>query len=213
MIKATKILSHCTSYEDGEKEESIELYLKNIELFEHWNNLQIGDIQICRCAAHTAQLCALDVIKETNIKIFLISCRNFVKYIFKKNTNGYREIFEIKKLNLPQLDCPTRWGSTYNMICSIYKAKEILEHVDSITNKSHDENFELSSDFWDFVSSCCIVFEPLQRNVIKFQEEQLHYDNCYAQWLKCKIITKKIVDNYADNEDSFVQKIGNKLHF
>lgn len=97
------------------------------------------------------------------------------------------------------------------MICNIYKAKEVLENVDSIQNKSHDENFELSTEFWDFVSSYCAVFEPLQKTIIKFQEEQLHYGNLYAQWLKCKIMTEKVVENNADYNDSFIKIIGDKL--
>ncbi|XP_070073977.1 uncharacterized protein [Drosophila takahashii] len=39
----------------------------------------------------------------------------------------------------------------------------------------------------------CAVFTPLQKTIKKFQEEQLHYGNFYAQWLKLKIGTEKIV--------------------
>lgn len=74
--------------------------------------MKLGDIKICRCAAHTAQLCALDLFKNNEIKEKILSCRNLVKFI-RKPSNGYKEIFELKGLTLPQLDCPTRWGSCY----------------------------------------------------------------------------------------------------
>ncbi|KAI8116030.1 hypothetical protein CVS40_11824 [Lucilia cuprina] len=119
MIKTTKRLSHCSIFEEGREghdvEDGNEMYLLNINSFEDNNQIQLGDIQICRCAAHTAQLCALDVIKDVEIKNFLLSCRNVSKFI-KKSSNGYHEIFELKSLTLPQLDCPTRWVSTNNMI-------------------------------------------------------------------------------------------------
>ncbi|XP_037941172.1 uncharacterized protein LOC119674121 [Teleopsis dalmanni] len=201
MIKTTKILSHCSIanelYEEVEAEEANDVYLKNIELFEDTIDIQLGDIQICRCAAHTAQLCALDATKDLNIRTYLMNCRNLVKFI-KKNSNGYREIFELKKLTLPQLDCPTRWGSTYNMVEKVYAAKEVLDNVESVQNKSLDENFELCDEFWEFVKSYSTVFEPLQRTIIKFQEEHLHYGNFFAQWMKCNLITKKIVNDFDD---------------
>jgi len=43
-------------------EENIE-YTKQVDLFEKTENMYVGEIQICRCAAHTGQLCALDVTK------------------------------------------------------------------------------------------------------------------------------------------------------
>ncbi|XP_037950632.1 uncharacterized protein LOC119681494 [Teleopsis dalmanni] len=212
MIKTTTILSHCSSfnefYEENEVEEANDVYLKNIELFEYTSDIQFGDIQICRCAAHTAQLCALDVTKNPNIKTYLMNCRNLVKFI-KKNSNDYSQIFELRNLALPQLDCPTRWGSTYNMIEKVYAAKEILGNVESVQNKSLDENFKLTDDFWDFVNSYCTVFEPLQRTIMKFQEEHLHYGNFFAQWLKCKIMISKIVNKLDKN--SLIFKIGTDL--
>ncbi|XP_053968436.1 uncharacterized protein LOC128869858 [Anastrepha ludens] len=209
MIKSSKILSHCSVLKEDrdDVDEANDVYLKNIEMFNDTLKIQMGDIEICRCAAHTAQLCALDSTKDPVIKSYLMNCRNLTKYI-KKNSNGYREIFELKKLALPQLDCPTRWGSTYNMIKNIYNSKDVLVNIESVKNKSQDENFELNDDLWAFIKSYYTVFEPLQKTIIKFQAEALHYGDFYAQWLRCKLLTEKILQTH---DDSLSHTIGKNL--
>jgi len=95
MIKTSKILSemHMSDDDIGEVciEENIE-YTKQVDLFEKTGNMYVGGIQICRCAANTGQLCALDVTKNSNIREYLLTCRNFTKHI-RKQSNGYRNFF------------------------------------------------------------------------------------------------------------------------
>ncbi|XP_037937263.1 uncharacterized protein LOC119670896 [Teleopsis dalmanni] len=133
MIKTTKLLSqYCTNEDDIEMSEvdNNNMYIRNIDSFQKSIDVRLGEIQICRCAAHTAQVCALDITKNADIRKYLLQCRNMTKYV-RKPSNGYREIFEFKKLPLPQLDCPTRWGSTYHMVERLNKAKDILSHIAS----------------------------------------------------------------------------------
>ena len=190
MLKATNILCFVSEESQEETDEiyTNEDYLRKIEAIEKVPNILIGNIQVCRCAAHTA----LDVTKCKEIMKHLMDCRNLTKYL-RKISNGYREIFEFRKLKIPQLDCPTRWGSTYTMLQSLLEAKDVLSNIASIKNKSEEENFEIDDVFWDFIESYCLVFGPLQKTIKKFQEEQLHYGKFYAQWLKLKLFTEKII--------------------
>lgn len=77
---------------------------------------------------------------------------NLTKYN-RKTSSGYRDLFQLKKLKLPQLDCPTRWGSTFNMIDQLNKAKYILKLIESVENKTDDENFEENDFLWNFIDS------------------------------------------------------------
>ncbi|XP_036323039.1 uncharacterized protein LOC118736966 [Rhagoletis pomonella] len=178
MLKATKILSFVSEEESEEYEADCtnDEYLKKIELLEEIPDMLLGNIQVCRCAAHTAQLCALDVTKSSAITKYLLASRNLTKYV-RKTTNGYRDIFELKQLKMPQLDCPTRWGSTFTMVENLKAAKDVLTKIESVKYKSQDENFEIDDSFWEFIGSYCLVFSPLQKAIKIFQEEQLHYDS------------------------------------
>lgn len=75
--KLQKNLSHCSIFEDDyeghDMNDGNEIYLKNIQMFEDSSEMDLGDIKICRWAAHTAQLCALDVTKDTEIKTFYLA--------------------------------------------------------------------------------------------------------------------------------------------
>lgn len=78
MIKTSKMLSQMYNSDDEFDEACIEQknsdYTKQVDYFERTENIHVGDIQICRCAAHTAQLCALDVTKLTIIRKYIKPC-------------------------------------------------------------------------------------------------------------------------------------------
>ncbi|XP_049302982.1 uncharacterized protein LOC115065771 [Bactrocera dorsalis] len=185
-------------------------YSKQIDLFDTTENICVGEIQICRCAAHTAQLCALDVTKNTTIREYLFQCRNLAKYI-RKPSNGYRDLFELRNFTLPQLDCPTRWGSTYNMIDQLNKAKSILSLIETVENNSQDEHILVNELLWDFMDSYVTIMAPLQKTIVQFQQEQLHYGNFYALWLVCKLSTNQIVTTSTSSKDSIIYTIGEML--
>jgi len=58
------------------------------------------------------------------------------------------------------------------------------------------------------IDSYTLIFNPLQKTIKIFQEEQLHYGNFYAQWLKCKICTQKII---KDATQPLTKQIGEKI--
>uniref|UniRef100_A0A1I8PD83 HAT C-terminal dimerisation domain-containing protein n=1 Tax=Stomoxys calcitrans TaxID=35570 RepID=A0A1I8PD83_STOCA len=199
---ANMVLPHCGIFvddHDDEVEAGNEIYLMNLKMSEDFSAINLGEMQICPSAAYTAQLCVLDVTKDVEIKKFIISCRNLTRFI-KNPLNGYEATFELKGLALPQLDCATRWGSTYKMIQTLKNAKDVLVEIEN----------SLQDNFWDYVEAYCLSFEPLQNTIIKFQTEQLHYGDFYAEWLKCKICTNKLLEKI---DKPFVKKIaGTLLH-
>uniref|UniRef100_A0A0A1WM76 Zinc finger BED domain-containing protein 4 n=1 Tax=Zeugodacus cucurbitae TaxID=28588 RepID=A0A0A1WM76_ZEUCU len=185
-------------------------YTKQIDLFDTTENICVGEIQICQCAAQIAQLCALDVTKNTVIREYLFQCRNLTKYILEPS-NGYRDLFELRNFTLPQLDCPTRWGSTYNMIDQLNKAKSILSLIETVENNSQDEHIVVNKLLWDFMDSYVTIMAPLQKTIMQFQQEQLHYGNFYALWLVCKLSTNQIVTTSNSSKDSIIYTIGEML--
>jgi len=55
---------------------------------------------------------------------------------------------EIKK-QLTQLDCPTRWRSTFKLIDALSKTKDVLCNIETIDNKTEDESFNANFAMWD----------------------------------------------------------------
>ncbi|XP_053951090.1 uncharacterized protein LOC128858666 [Anastrepha ludens] len=204
-IETTTILSSYNTSEHERMEKDLNgTYLNNISP----SNSRVEQIQICTCAAHTAQLCALDVTKDPEIEELLSSSRNFIKFI-RNPANGIKEAFELRNIQLPQLDCYTTYGSTYEMIVTLLAAKDILIDVEPIGSNATDEHFHNNNSLWDFMECYCAVFAPLQDAMKRFQAENLHYGDFYAQWLKCQMLTNKIIrTNLAED---MAKKIGNKI--
>ncbi|XP_018795159.1 PREDICTED: uncharacterized protein LOC108972800 [Bactrocera latifrons] len=152
----------------------------------------------------------VSVTKNTAIREYLFQCRNLTKYI-RKPSNGYRDLFELRNFTLPQLDCPTRWGSTYNMIDQLNKAKSILSLIETVENNSQDEHIVVNELLWDFMDSYVTIMAPLQKTIVQFQQEQLHYGNFYALWLLCKLSTNQILTTSTSSKDSIIYTIGEML--
>ncbi|KAI8119257.1 hypothetical protein CVS40_9267 [Lucilia cuprina] len=101
MVKATSILSHCIAkYQDDENILTNEDYEKLLDEITSDKDLTVGEITICRCAAQTAQLVALDVTVErafSALRIILTENRN------RMNEENLENIL-LAKLNKSLLD-------------------------------------------------------------------------------------------------------------
>ncbi|XP_075162572.1 uncharacterized protein LOC142235198 [Haematobia irritans] len=184
-------------------------YMDNITHMDSHPRLRIGHIQVAWSASYAAHLCAFDITKDPEILRFLLSCRNFVKFIHNPS-NGFKNAFEYRHFPIPHLDSSRRWGSTYEMIQALLEAKEILTVVKTLDESlCSEQQFVNTPSLWKFMEAYTIVFTPLQDALDKFQVEHLHYGNFYAQWLKCKMLTSKTVQN--NNEKVFVKRIGTAL--
>lgn len=118
MLKATSLLSHCLEKSNEEEILENDDYLNLLEEIENDQDFKIEGISICRCAAHTAQLVAIDVLKQLSLKNVVLKTRNLVK-LLRKSSSGYRSLFEVNQIRIPQIDCLTRWRSTYKMISEV----------------------------------------------------------------------------------------------
>lgn len=97
--------------EDNDEEESSDTDIE----------LEIASLfSVVRCAAHTLQLAAYDVIKTISVEIE--ECRAVIKTLRTRiRSDG-------SQLNLPTLDNVTRWNSTYLMINSLHSMKHSIEN-------------------------------------------------------------------------------------
>lgn len=71
------------------------------------------------CAAHSLQLPIVKVLKLPTAKLLISLCRTVAKELRKPNNRYYLHQENIETI-LPHLDCLTRWGSKYIMVCFLY---------------------------------------------------------------------------------------------
>ncbi|XP_036340612.1 uncharacterized protein LOC118749965 [Rhagoletis pomonella] len=142
---------------------------------------QIASVfSVVRCAAHTIQLAAYDVLKtiEGDIK----ECRNIVKKLRTSVRSGNVEI------SLPCLDNATRWNSTYDMINSIISIRDYIDNLSHINVN------------WIFVQNFLAAFHPIAKCTLKLQHEQYIIGDFFRDWLTCELELKKLVstNSYAE---------------
>lgn len=205
MLKTTSLLAQCLSKYEDEDFLDTDDYQKVLDEIYDDKDINCGEITICRCAAHTVQLVAVDVIKDTNVKEFILQCRNFAKFL-RKPANGFRYLFDINKVRIPQIDCPTRWGSTFKMINDLKNAKPFIEHQEFTRNTTSEYFFDINETFWKTVDDFLLLFAPINSILLKYQEETLNYSDFYANWLRCKLQIQQIVANCEG--ESFIKTLG-----
>lgn len=135
-------------------------------------------LSIVRCAAHTIQLAANDVIKTLTSEIE--ECRKIAKHLRTLVRSGTENIA------LPCLDVVTRWNSTYDMINKILSLKEYIENLDSLSI------FDIN---WSFIQNFVTAFAPLAKCTIKLQTEQYILGDFFRDWLTCELELEKLVLN------------------
>lgn len=146
---------------------------------------QISSVfSVVRCAAHTIQLAAYDVIGVLQSQINDV--RDVAKKIRTNLRTGNRDI------SLPCLDNSTRWNSTYDMITSILGLKDYINDLDDCTNISID---------WTFVERFATAFKPLAECTTHMQKEQYVIGDFFRDWLKCELDLNEIMNSnkYAND--------------
>lgn len=92
MLKTTSLLVQCLSKCEDEDLLDSEDYQSVLNEISDDKDICCEEIIICRCAGHTPQLIAVDGIRDSNIREFIIHCRNFAKFL-RKPANGFRYLF------------------------------------------------------------------------------------------------------------------------
>lgn len=72
-----------------------------------------------RCAAHTLQLAVNSALGEKAYKLIIGLCKAVCKELRDRSVGIKMRELGIS-FRMPRIDCATRWGSTYIMVCSIY---------------------------------------------------------------------------------------------
>ncbi|XP_046809503.1 zinc finger BED domain-containing protein RICESLEEPER 2-like [Lucilia cuprina] len=134
-------------------------------------------LSIVRCAAHTIQLAANDVIKTLTSEIE--ECRKIAKNLRTSVRSGNDEI------SLPCLDVVTRWNSTYDMLNKILSLKEYIENMDSLSI------FDIN---WSFIQNFVKAFAPLAKCTMKLQAEQYILGDFFRDWLTCELELEELVN-------------------
>ncbi|XP_051862744.1 uncharacterized protein LOC117577396 isoform X2 [Drosophila albomicans] len=117
MIKAVQVLNDAT--EESLYEEDIE----SENLLNELDSIELANIHLVRCAAHTLQLCVFDVNRTKEIADKISACRTLCKSL---RTETYRRVLIENEKNIPSLDVATRWNSTYLMLKKLLDLKDFL---------------------------------------------------------------------------------------
>lgn len=141
------------------------------------------------CAAHTLQLVIRDSVKSAELNEFVSECRELVK---KLRVPSVTSMLKDNKIKKPELDCPTRWNSTYNMLETLLKCKDIICYL-SLAENNVDLYFPESN--WDKVKLIVETLQPLTEATLKLQSEQLTLSDFFGIWIECKLKLQNL-NNY-----------------
>jgi hypothetical protein len=172
MVKCVQLIED-EVIEDTEESESVVLQDEaNDELIEDsFENIQLPCM---RCAAHTLQLAANIILKNT---VFSDIIKFFRMIACKCRNVKYQYLFQQSKIPYPKLDVETRWGSTYILLKFFEEKASFFENLGII----HKELL-ISRDHWTFLRKYVSAMKPIYITTLKFQEEQLlmgSYDKFY----------------------------------
>ncbi|XP_046809840.1 uncharacterized protein LOC124420564 [Lucilia cuprina] len=147
--------------------------LENSDTDDLLDNILIPNIHLMRCAAHTLQLCVVDLHKQNDLKYKIEVARNAAKSL---RTSKNRLILKKHNQKIPSLDVITRWNSTYTMIKSLNEIREFI-----------DENnlLEVPID-WEWINMYLQTMEPIWNVTMKFQKEQFPLCELFKLWMNLK---------------------------
>lgn len=145
-----------------------------------------GKILSCvRCAAHTLQLVALDVIKKTNFSTKLDKIRGAVRKF--RNVGDFKRMFKQQNLKKPVIDCLTRWSSTYQMIERLVEQRSTIEII--IENRN---DVQIDVELWEFMIDFKTSFQVIFEATVKLQNESLIIGDFYKIWKECEIELEEV---------------------
>ncbi|KAL6552579.1 hypothetical protein OROHE_007943 [Orobanche hederae] len=168
-----------------------------------------GKVFHVRCCAHVLNLMVQDGISE--IKDVIANVRESVKY-FKMSPSRLHKFTEIvKQLQLPTskglvLDVSTRWNSTYAMLESALRFKDVFPRY-----QERDPHYQWlpSSKDWDQVLEVCKFLEAFNDATLIFSGVNYPTSNLFRPevWKIRQILNEKSGDGNVD----FVKKLALKM--
>jgi hypothetical protein len=198
MILTGKILSNISepNFEEhqadsGAPNQCNDVYLKELQAYIEdgcqFCKFNVATLQVVRCAAHTVQLCAMDLMNVKAVREMVLNVRNIVKHIKKSSTNE-NTILKALKVKFPGLDGATRWLSTFTMIKELAALKEVLIENSMTTMVTKDGVVTLDSEFWAFVEAYVKAMSHVEKTIIDFQRQDLNFGDFYVKWILMKLL-------------------------
>lgn len=150
-------------------------------------------IQSVRCAAHTMQLAVDDAVKPKveadSLKPLLLAVRKLANFL--RNPSNVLQIKEDKELSLPSLDCVTRWGSTFDMVESVFKLRNFLHRKFTWSSTKEKTDYYLKEAQWSAVEAFLEDLRPARKATIKLQAQNLTLGEFYKIWTQLTMTLKK----------------------
>lgn len=99
-----------------------------------------------------------------------------------------RQLLQARQIEIPPLDVPTRWNSTYLMISSFTKHREFYRFLAGI---------DISEDMWTFMDEFSKSFYPVFVCTKELQSNEICTGDFVTSWIKLKMNLEKVVTNMA----------------
>lgn len=139
MIRS-KILALTASYRESCMADEASAADGNIDDIESWQENQVF---LIRCLAHVLQLAVREGLEAVPVVDAAIGhFRDLVKKItdspkLLEALDGICSVLKVNRCTL-QLDCPTRWNSTWDMIATVLKLRKPIEELTRRIRQRHD---------------------------------------------------------------------------
>lgn len=156
--------------------------------FEEWLEVSETDFASYKITGalsgtETLQLCVDAVLQNAEINKNLDRCSTLIKEL---KTHTAWHISGHTSCENNQIDCVTKWISTYEML-------KKLPHIKDMTSTNF--NLYLNADEWSFISDFLKVFKPIYKATLKLQTEQICYSELYIILMNIIFDLEKMSDN------------------
>ncbi|XP_031262368.1 zinc finger BED domain-containing protein RICESLEEPER 2-like [Pistacia vera] len=166
-----------------------------------------GKLFHVRCCTHILNLIVQDGLHQ--IRHIIDDIYESVLYInsLESRLKVFSEI--VQQLKLPYrkliLHCKTRWNSTYEMLATIIKFKQVFPRV-----KERDINYHnnLSDEDWKKVEKVCEVLKVFSGSTKLISGSDYPTSNLF---LKEVCVVKCMLDSKSESEDDFIRVIVRKM--
>ncbi|KAK3928633.1 Putative AC transposase [Frankliniella fusca] len=171
-------------------------------------------IQSVRCAAHTLQLAVEDAVKprvgSESLKPLLIAVRKLANFL--RNPSNVLQIKE-ENLPLPSLDCVTRWGSTYDMVASVFKLRNFLDRKFTFNSAKEKAENSLTGTQWSAVEELLEDLRPARKATIKLQAQNLTLGEFYKIWTQLTMTLQKRNSDLAKRLVDAMNERSKSVHY
>lgn len=170
-------------------------------------------LTITRCAAHVLMLVCKDTFasNEPEIIVYFNAIERAREMIKKLRTENIYSLISLQNLPKPDLDCPTRWNSVFEMLLSLLKLKDFCNEL-SLVN----EAFVVEVGFWLKIETIVKVLEIFSFATKKIQRNEMVLSDVYGiilvlkhrlEMVSTNVLAKEFIKNLNKREPMVIQNI------